>query len=212
MSATMILAVGAAATFGSALIPAATALIASPINWARDARRNNIGAAYTDRRTVELVTQIHAGADYATQIDPDPGKLASAAYTAAAGIAYWAITTGRSSDMPLVNRLLAELRTILNREDMPVPPAATASLIVCATALQLLLHRLVEAYDGSLRVRASAAAGAAAEVVSVLPDGAVIDFNPLTEHDPEWLRRAQAEWVKVAQQAGVDGWIRAVRL
>ena len=206
MSAAAILAAGTATTAALGSVTLAVAAIASPINRARDARRQAGTEARVDRETAGLAAQIRDGADTAALVDPDPGKLAAAAYSAAAGLAAWLAT----EDVPFMQRVLDELAPILAAEQVPVPVASTAPLLTAAAALQLLLHRLREAYDGPRQVRVSIAAGAAAEVLRVLPGGRAVDFNPLTEHDPAPLRCAQAVWIDAAREAGLSGWTRAL--
>lgn len=207
MSTTTILVAGATATFGIPLASvAAVAFVASPINRARDARRISAETQQADLRTTELVVQIRRGADYAALVDPEPGKLAAAAYAVAAGLA----RVGHPEDLPFMLRVFDELRPILAAEQVAIPHAVAMPPIQAAAALQLLLHRLREACDSPQRVRVSIAAGALAEAIRALPDGCVVDFNPLTEHDPVWFRRAQAEWVAVAERAGMGGWERAL--
>lgn len=212
MSTTTILAVGAAATLGTALIPAAVAVVASPINRARDARHHAAETAHDNARTADLAAQIRAGVEYAALVDPDPGKLSAAAYAAAAGLAVWFDREGHPEGAPLIRRVLDELNPMLTAAQVPVPAVYAAPPITGAAALQLLLHHLYEASGGPARARVSIAAGAAVEAIRAIPDGCVVDFNPLTEHDPEPLRRAQAEWVAAAQSAGLPGWTRAIRV
>lgn len=206
MSAAAILAAGTATTTALVSIPLAVAAIASPINRARDARRQAGTEARVDRETAELVAQIRDGADTAALVDPDPGKLAAAAYSAAAGLSAWLAT----EDVPFMQRVLDELAPILAAEQVAAPSASTAPPLSDAAALQLLLHRLREACDGPRQVRLSIAAGAAVEVLPVVPGGRAVDFNPMTEHDPAPLRRAQAVWIDAARAAGLPGWTRVL--
>lgn len=206
MSAAAILAAGTGATTALVSIPLAVAAIASPINRARDARRQAGTEARADRETAELAAQIRDGGDIAALVDPDPGKLAAAAYSTAAGLAAWLAI----EDVPFMRRVLDELAPILAAEQVPAPPASTAPPLTAAAALQLLLHRLREAYDGPRQFRVSIAAGAAVEVLPVVPGGRAVDFNPLTEHDPAPLRRAQVVWLDTARAAGLPGWTRAL--
>lgn len=210
MSTTAILAIGTTGTFGTVLIPVAVAAVASPINRARDARRYACETTHDDARTAELVSQIRAGAEYADFVGPDPDKLIATAYTAAAGLNIWFDREGRYEAAPLMRRVLDELRPLLVTARVPVSAVYTAPPLAAAVAMQLLLHQLYEACDGSMRVRVSIAAGAVAEAIHAIPDGVAISFDPLGEFDPEPLRRAQAEWVAIARQTSMQGWIRAV--
>lgn len=207
MSTTTILAGGAGTMLGLGAIPFVVAVVASPINRARDARRHAAETAHDDGRAAELVAQIRAGAYDAALINSDPGKLAAAAYSAASALADGVA----DEDLALVGRILLALEPILNAEGIPQPDPSTASPIAAAAELQILLHRLAAICDGPRLARVRIAGGYAAEAIRAIPDGAAIDFNPLGEFDPEPLRRAQAEWVATAQRAGMDGWIRAVR-
>lgn len=206
MSTTTILAGGAATMLGLGAIPFAVAGVASPINRARDARRYTAETAHADARTADLVAQIRAGADDAALVNSDTGKLAAAAYSAASALADGVA----DEDLALVGRILHTLEPILNAENIPQPDPSAAPPIAAAAALQLLLHRLATVCDGPRLAQVRIAGGYAAEAIRAIPDGAAVDFNPLGEFDPEPLRRAQAEWIATAKQAGMDGWIRAV--
>lgn len=206
MSTTAILIASIGGTAGLAGIVAGVALVASPINNARDARRHAIQTADTDAHAATLLSQIRAGAETAAHVDPDVGKLAYAAHAAAAGLANHLA----ACDRPFVERILSKLQPILDVEYAPTPPPLRIPPIAGAVVLQVLLHRLTEVCDGPRYAQVAAAGGYVTEAIRTLPDGRAIDFNPLTEHDPLWLRQAQAEWVAVAQWSGMGGWIRAL--
>lgn len=211
MSTTTILAGGAGTMLGLGAIPFVVAGVAFPINRARDARRHAAETTHADSRTANLIAQIRTGAEYAALAGPDPDKLVATAYTAAAGLNIWFDREGRYEAAPLMSRVLDELRPLLASARVSVSAVYTAPPLTAAAALQLLLHQIYETCDGPMRARVSVAAGAAAEAVRAIPDGAAVDFNPLGEFDPEPLRRAQAEWLAVARQTGMGGWVRAVR-
>ncbi|MEY9909754.1 hypothetical protein ABIA35_005997 [Catenulispora sp. MAP12-49] len=210
MSTAAILAAGAAATLGLAALPLAVAAVASPVNRARDARRQVADDTEAGRETSVLVAQIRDGVGTAALVDDDPGKLASAAHAAAAGLAAWLAAEGHPEDVPFMRRVLDELGPILAAEHAEVPAPSTAPPLSAAVALQVLLHRLHGAYDGPQRVRVAIAAGSTAEAVRALPGGAAVDFNPLGEHNPVPIRRAQAVWISAAREVGMGGWERAV--
>lgn len=206
MSTTTILAVGAATTAALLSVPFVVALAASPINLRRDARRHAADTAHADARTADLVGQIRAGAHDAALTNPDPGKLAAAAYSAASAL----VDGVADEDLALVGRILHTLEPILNAEGIRQPDPSTATPLAAAVELQILLHRLAAVCDGPRLAQVRIAGGYAAEAIRAIPDGAAVDFNPLTEHDPEPLRRAQAEWVATAQANNLPGWIRTV--
>lgn len=207
MSSTTILAGAAATMLTLGALPFIVAGVVSPINRARDARRHAAQTAHDGARTAGLVAQIRAAADDAALVDPDPGKLAAAAYSAAAALADGVA----DEDLALVGRILHALEPILNAEGIRQPELSTASPIAAAAALQILLHRVAAICEGPRLAQVRIAGGYATEAIRAIPDGAAVDFNPLGEFDPEPLRRAQAEWLAVARQTGMGGWVRAVR-
>jgi hypothetical protein len=211
MSAAVILAAGTAATLGLAALPLAVAGVAVPVNRRRDARRQADDNAQTERETAELVAHIRVGIDTASLVSDDPGKLAAAAHAAAAGLDAWFATEGHPGDAPFMLRVLDQLGPILTAQHVAVPAPSTAAPLSAAVALQVLLYRLAEACDGPTRVRVAIAAGSAAEAIRALPGGGAVDFNPLGEHDPVPLRRAQAAWIEAAREVGMGGWERAIR-
>lgn len=211
MGTTSILAGAAATMLGLGAIPFIIAAAVSPINRARDARRHAAETTHADSRIAELVAQIRTGAEYAALAGPDQDKLIATAYTAAAGLNIWLDREGRYEAAPLMSRVLDELRPMLVSARVSVSAVYTAPPLAAAVALQLLLHQLYQACDGPMRARVSIAAGAVAEAIRAIPDGAAIGFDPLGEFNPEPQRRAQAEWLSLARQTGMQGWVRAVR-
>lgn len=207
MSAAAILTAGTVATLGAASIPLAVAAVASPINRHRDARRQAEAEARTDRETAALVDELRHGADRAAAVDNTPGKLAAAAYVAASELRPWLAP----EDLPFVARVHLSLLDLLDVDEAPDAPTATPPL-TAAAALLLILNRLYVAYGEQHphHCRVSSTMGAVADLVSALPAARAVDFNPLTEHDPVPLRRAQTAWLEIARAAGLDGWTRAL--
>lgn len=206
MNTLTILVAGVAGTGALAAIPLLVWPIAGRINTARDVRNHAAATEQTSRTTDELVAQIHAGVHAAATAGDDPGKLAAAAYSAASALAYEVA----AEDFETVKRILRALKPILNAEGVPTPELSNAHPLAAAAALQLLLHRLAAASYGPMEVRARVAGGYTAEALRAIPDGRVLDFNPLTEHDPARLHLAQAAWIQAAKDAGMGRWERAL--
>jgi hypothetical protein len=186
-------------------IPTAVAVVASPINRARDARRDHDQAVNDERLTAELIAQIRHGERAARTIPNDTADLAYAAYRHVAAIQYHLRQTSTDGAIHTAAAIRA-LTGILNTFDVAVLPVpATVTPLADAVAAQLLLHRLSHSFGGPHPHRSTArvASGCLDAALPWFDHGRAIGFNPLTEFDPARLHDARAEWMRIAQAHGL---------
>ena len=213
MSTAAILAGGAGATAGAALIPLGVWPVAAVINRYRDNRDNANVQAFTQKVTAGLLAQIADGNTACCAVttgtrSDDPIKLALAAHHHITAIDVRLLAANNlnaaAHTAAALHRLDAltgtrRLAEFFDRHTACVTPLANA------VAARLLLARLAEYYPhgNDERGLVDVAIARLAAATDDLPNGRILNLTPLSEHHPTPFHRAHAAWRILAYRAGI---------
>lgn len=213
MSTATILAGGAGATCGAALIPLGVWPVAAVVNRRRDNRDNAAVQAFTQKVTAGLCAQIADGnaAELAVTIDsvnPEPVKLALAAHCHITAIDVRLLAANNLDAAAHTAAALHRLDALTGTRRLAEffdRYTACATPLANAVAARLLLARLAEYYPHGTDERGlvDVAIARLAAATDDLPNGRVLNLTPLSEHHPTPWHRAQAAWRILACRAGI---------
>lgn len=213
MSTATILASGAGATCGAALIPLGVWPVAAVINRRRDARDSAAVQAFTQKVTAGLCAQIADGnaAELAVTIDsvnPEPVKLALAAHCHITAIDVRLLAANNLDAAAHTAAALHRLDALTGTRRLAEffdRYTACATPLANAVAARLLLARLAEYYPHGTDERGlvDVAIARLAAATDDLPNGRVLNLTRLGEFDPAPMHAAHAAWRKAAHDAGI---------